>query len=184
MNNVFTAIAQINFLSWLWIFVSTFALHELEEWNILRWYQRNYVDLPPSSHKAVRTWIVFVILVGIIWCAVATIPGDPVFAAYVFLPAIAVAMQNALQHIFWLFHFKQYAPGIITSVFCLIPLGIYLAGRAISDNLVPIWYVGILSLLIIPGLVQTVKAKNRMTRPIRAIHHVGIKLAELLERIV
>jgi hypothetical protein len=133
MNNVFASIAQINFLSLLWIFVITFALHELEEWNILRWYQRNYVDLPPSSHKAVRTWIVFVILVGIIWCAVATIPGDPVFAAYVFLPAIAVAMQNALQHIFWLFHFKQYAPGIITSVFCLIPLGIYVAVRVIGD---------------------------------------------------
>jgi hypothetical protein len=55
--------------------------------------------------------------------------------------------------------------------------------RAISDNLVSIWYVGILLLLIIPGLVQTVKAKNRMTSPIRAIHHIGIKLVELLERI-
>lgn len=183
MDNIFPAVNQIGFLTWLWLFVIAFALHEVEEWNILSWYQRNYVDLPPSTNKAIRVWIVFVSLIGFVWCAVAALPGNPVLAAYVFLPAIAVAMQNALQHIFWLFHFKQYAPGIITSIFCLIPLGTYLAGRAISDNLVPIWYVGILLFLIIPGLVQTVKAKNRMTRPIRAIHHVGINLAELLERL-
>jgi len=183
MDNIFTAVNQIGFLIWLWLFAIAFALHEVEEWNILSWYQRNYVDLPPSTNKAVRVWIVFVSLIGFVWCAVATLPGNPVLAAYVFLPATAVAMQNALQHIFWLFYFKQYAPGIITSMFCLIPLGIYLAVRALSDNLVPVWYVGILLLLIIPGLVQTVKAKNRMTRQIRAIHHIGIKLDELLERI-
>jgi hypothetical protein len=36
-------------------------------------------------------------------------------------------------------------------------------------------------LLLIPGLVQTVQAKNTMTKQIRAIHHLGIKLAGLLE---
>ncbi|MBN1146020.1 MAG: HXXEE domain-containing protein [Anaerolineales bacterium] len=174
---------QIDFLAWLWIFVGAFALHELEEWNILHWYQRNYTDLPPSSHKAVRLWIIFVILIGVAWCAAATIPGNPVFAAYVFLPAIAVVMQNALQHIYWLIFFRQYAPGIITAAFCLIPLGIYIANRAVQENLAPIWYVGILILLIIPGLVQTVKAKNKMTKPIRAIHHIGIRLSELLDRL-
>jgi hypothetical protein len=182
MNNLQTAIAQIDFLTWLWAFAFAFALHELEEWNILRWYQRNYIDLPPSTNRAVRAWIIFVVLVGFIWCAAATLPGHPVFAAYVFLPAIAVALQNALQHVYWLIYFKQYAPGIITSVFCLIPLGVYLVIRALEHNLVPIWYAGILILLIIPGLVQTVKAKDRMTKPIRAIHQIGIKLAELLER--
>jgi len=184
MNNTLMAIAQIDFLTWLWIFGTAFALHEVEEWNILRWYQRNYDDLPPSTNKAVRAWIVFVILVGFVWCAAATLPGNPVIAAYVFLPAIAVAMQNALQHVYWLFYFKQYAPGIITAVFCLIPLSIYLAIRAIWENLAPLWYVGILLLLIIPGLVQTVRAKNRMTGPIRSIHQIGIKLAEWLERLV
>lgn len=183
MSNILTAAAQIDFLTWLWIFTAAFALHEVEEWNILRWYQHSYVDLPPSTNKAVRAWIVFAVLVGFVWCAAATLPGSPVFAACVFLPAIAVAVQNALQHVYWLFYFKQYAPGIITAVFCLIPSGIYLAIRAIGENLVPVWYVGILLLLIIPGLVQTVRARNRMTGPIRAIHHIGIKLAEWLERL-
>jgi hypothetical protein len=182
VNTISTTIIQIDFSTWLWLFAIAFALHEAEEWNILCWYQRNYSDLPPSTNKAVRVWIVFVILIGFIWCAVATVPSNPSFAAFVFLPAIAIAMQNALQHVFWLFYFKQYAPGVITSVFCLIPLGVYLAIRAVSQHFVPLWYVGILILLLIPGLVQTILAKNRMTKQIRAIHHLGIRLAGLLER--
>ncbi len=54
MNYLLTAIVQINLPAWLWVFVIIFALHELEEWNILSWYQRNYADLPPSTNKAVR----------------------------------------------------------------------------------------------------------------------------------
>lgn len=181
MNSIFAAIIQIDFLASLWLFVIAFALHEVEEWNILSWYQRNYVDLPPSTNKAIRVWIIFVILIGFIWCAVATLPGNPVLAAYVFLPAIAVATQNALQHVYWLFYFKQYAPGIITSVFCLIPFGVYLVIRAVSQSFVSFWYVGILMLLLIPGLIQTMQAKNRMTKQIRAIHLLGIKLAGPLE---
>jgi hypothetical protein len=72
-------------------------------------------DLPPSTDKSIRVWIIFFILIVFAWGAVATLPGNPVFAAYVFHPAIALAMQNALQHVYWLFYFKQYAPGIVTS---------------------------------------------------------------------
>jgi len=138
--------------------------------------------LPPSTNKAVRVWIIFVSLIGFVWCTVATLSGNPVVAAYVFLPAIALAMQNALQHVYWLFYFRHYAPGIITSVFCLIPLGTYVVIRAVGQGFVPFWYVGLLLLLLIPGLVQTVQAKNRMTKQIRAVHHLGIKLAGLLAR--
>lgn len=180
MEIIFTIIRQINFMQWLWIFAVFFALHELEEWNILRWYQRNYTDLPPSTHTSVRYWIAAVILIGFAWCAVATLAGNAVFAAYVFLPAIAIAFQNALQHIYWTFLFKQYAPGLITAVVCLIPLGAFLAIDSILQQLVPVWYVGVLVVLIIPGLVQTVRAKNRMTGQIRAIHNIGIRLAGLL----
>jgi hypothetical protein len=181
MYNIFAVMFQIDFITGLWLFTIAFALHEIEEWNILSWYQRNYVDLPPATNKSVRAWIIFAILLGVVWCTVATLPGNTGFAAYVFLPAIAVAMQNALQHVYWLFYFRQYAPGIVTSVFCLIPLGVYVFIQAIGQSFVPIWYVGVLILLLIPGLVQTVHAKNRMTKQVRAIHHLGINLAGLFE---
>lgn len=175
--NTFVAITRIDFLIWLWIFAIAYALHELEEWNILRWYQRNYTDLPPATDKSVRVWIVFFSLMTFAWCAAATSPGNPVFAAYAFLPTIALAMQNALQHVYWLFYFKQYAPGVVTAVVFLIPLGVYVTEQAMWQTYIPLWYVGLLILLIIPGLVQTVQAGNRMTKQIRVIHHLGIRLA-------
>ena len=74
-------------------------------------------------------------------------------------------------------------PGIVTSVVFLIPLGAYLIIQALL-NYVPIWYVGILVLLIIPGLFQTVKAKNRMTPQIRGIHNLSMKLNRWIEKLV
>ena len=184
MINIFAAITRIDFLVCLWIFAIAYALHELEEWNILRWYQKNYIDMPPSTDRTVRMWIVFFILIVFVWCAVATLSGNPVYAAYAFLPTIAVAMQNALQHVYWLFYFKQYAPGVVTSVVLLIPLGLYVTLQAVLQNYVPYWYVSILALAMLPGLFQTVKAKNKMTSQIRSIHNLSIKLDKWIKRII
>ena len=182
MDKFVSVILQINFITGLWIFAIAFALHEIEEWNILRWYRENYVDLPPSTNRSIRVWIVFVILMGFIWCAAAVLPGNPALAAAIFLPAIFIAIQNALQHVYWLFYFRKYAPGVISAVLMLIPMGVYLIARAVLLNLVPLWYVGILVLLVTPGLIETVRAGKQMTKQIRSIHCLGIKLSEWFVR--
>jgi hypothetical protein len=182
MNNILASISGIDYLAWLWIFAFAYALHELEEWNILRWYQRNYVEMPPATDRTIRVWIVFFILIVFAWCAVATLPGNPVFAAYAFLPTIAVAIQNSLQHIYWLFYFKQYAPGVVTSLVLLIPIGLYVTVQAVLQNYVPYWYVIVLALVMLPGLLQTVKAKNKMTSQMRGIHNLSLKLDQWIER--
>jgi hypothetical protein len=178
VQDILTALERSDFLSVLWLFPAAFALHEAEEWNIMRWYRCNYADLPPATDRSARTWIVFVSMVGFAWCAVAVLPGSPVVAAFVLLPAIAIALQNALQHVYWLFYFRQYAPGVVTSVALLIPIGAYIVVRAVQQGYAPIWYVAIWVALSLPGLVQTVRAENKMTPPMRAIHNLGIKLSE------
>ena len=60
----------------------------------------------------------------------------------------------------------------------MIPIGSYLAVRAVRQGYAPIWYVAIWAVLIVPGLVQTVRAGNEMTSPMRAIHNLGIRLSE------
>lgn len=178
MGNLLAAIGNIEFLSALWAFPVAFAAHEFEEWNIMKWYHRNYVDLPPSTDRGARTWIVFVSLIGFVWCAIAVLPGSPSVAAFVFIPAIAIALLNALQHLYWLFHFRQYAPGVVTSVTLLLPVGCYLVARAVQQGFVPVWYVGIWIVMIALGLFQTVRAGNEMTPLIRAIHNLGTWLSE------
>ena len=91
-------------------------------------------------------WIAFVSLVGLIWCAVSTLPGNPTIAAWVFIPAVAVMLQNGLQHVYWSFYFKQYAPGVITSALLLIPLGCYIMVGAVQQGYAPFWYVAYITL--------------------------------------
>ena len=123
MNNILIALEKMNFLSLLWIFYFVFVLHELEEWNIDRFEHQYFEGLPPTAtDRSARMWIGFVVLVGLAWCAAATLPGNPTIAAWIFLPAIVILLQNALQHIFWSSYFRGYAPGVITSILMLIQL--------------------------------------------------------------
>ena len=179
MSDPLTVLGQLDFLNTLWLFFLVFVLHEFEEWNIDRFERRNFVGLPPAAtDRSARMWIAFIVVVGVIWCAVATLPSNPTIAAWVILPAITMMLQNGLQHVYWSFYFRQYAPGVITAVVLLIPIGCYVAVRAVQQGYVPIWYAAVWVVVLVLGLTQTVKAGNKMTPLIRAINDIGIMLAD------
>jgi hypothetical protein len=144
----------------------------------MRWYRRNFVDVLQMSDKATHIGLLFVGLTSFLWTAAATIFGNPAIAASAMLFHIASVFQNALQHIYWLFRFKQYAPGVITSVLLLAPLSIYLSARAVIENYTPAWFIILLAIWTTLGLVPTVKAGNRFQ--VRAVHKVAIYLSEWL----
>ncbi len=123
-------------------------------------------------------WIGFISLVGLIWCVIATILGNPIIAAWIILPAIAIMLQNAIQHIVWSVYFRQYAPGAISATLLLIPLGSYVFVRALQQGYIPIWYAIVWVAFIAVGFAQTVKAGNKMTPFIRAINNLGIWLSD------
>ncbi|MEW6403274.1 MAG: HXXEE domain-containing protein [Chloroflexota bacterium] len=113
-----------------------------------------------------------------LWTGTAILPGNPTVAAFVLLLAFGLMLQNALQHIYYLFYFRRYAPGIVTSVLLLIPTIAYLVTRAVQQGYVPIWYAILLVVLLIPNLVQTVRARNTMLPSFQAIHKLGAALAK------
>jgi hypothetical protein len=167
----------------IWIFAAAYALHEVEEWNSLGWHRRNFLDMPADeTDTSLRTFLVLASITGFIWAAVATVWGNPSVAAFLFLPAVAVALQNALQHLYWQFSFREYAPGIVTSALLLIPGAIYLAVVAVGQGFVPLWYVVGLALLVVPGLILTVKAGHRLTQQFHAILRFSIALSRWLGR--
>ncbi|MBN1312441.1 MAG: HXXEE domain-containing protein [Anaerolineae bacterium] len=127
-----------------------------------------------------RIWIAFICTVGLIWCAAATLPGKPPIAAFVFLPAVVLVAGNALQHIFWSFYFRQYAPGVITAVLLIIPLGGYLTITAIQQHYVPLWYVAAWLGVMAVVVVQTVRSGNRASPMIHRIYNLGNWIAEKL----
>lgn len=172
-----------NFAGTLWWFVAAFLLHEVEEWNITAFERRNFVDLPATFTKTNgRAWLIFICIVAVAWCAVATLPGNPKLAAFVILPAVGLAMANALQHVFWTIYFRQYAPGVVTAVLLLLPLGVYVFAMATHRGLVPLWYVLGLAVSVAVVVGHTVRSGRRPTAPMLGIYALGDRLSRSIGR--
>jgi len=177
---MFTALSHMSFLTAIWLFPVALALHEAEEWNILPWQQRNFVNLPAKTTTSVRTVLVFVTLLGLLWTSLAALPKNPTIAAFAFLPFAAIGFLNALQHLFYTLYFREYAPGVITSALLLLPISVYLAARAIQEDLVPVVYIVAIGMVAMLGLIQTMKAGNTFIPAFRAISHFGMALSKWL----
>lgn len=111
----------MSYLTAIWLLPVAMALHEVEEWNILGWEQRNFANLPAKTNTSVRTFLVFLTLFGFLWTALAAWLNNPKIAAYMILALAAGAFLNTLQHLFYTMYFRQYAPGVITSVVLYLP---------------------------------------------------------------
>ena len=86
-------------------------------------------------------------------------PKNPKFAAFLTLPFfVFLSFGNVLQHIYWSFYFRTYAPGVITAVLLVGPVVIGLTVKAIRGKLIPWWYAAILYLLVVPTMVSTVRS--------------------------
>jgi len=165
----------------LWLLAVALALHEAEEWNIYGWYERNYVKMPASRTKStIRFFLVFLSILGFVWVGVAVCWGSPVIAAWIILPLVGLIAQNVLQHVYWQIRFKEYAPGLLTAIVLLAPLSYGIINASIVEASVPVWYLIIIGVGIIPGLVDTVRAGNRLTRGILGIHSFSLRGMKLL----
>jgi hypothetical protein len=181
MGTLLIQFFTLPFTTYIWFFFFVFVIHELEEWNIDRFEHRNFVNfLPSATDRSARLWIGLIILIGLIWCSISSLLGNSA-GAWIILPAISIMILNALQHIFWLFYFRQYVPGLITAISLLIPLGCYINIFAIIQELIPIWYALFWTIIIIIGFTQTIKSGNKMTPLIRTINEIGIWLSERIQ---
>ena len=84
-----------------------------------------------------RTWIVAFSLAVLLQFVVALLPGSPAGTDFVTRPIIALLVQNGLQHTLRLLSFRQYARGVVTSVFLIMPLGGHIAIRAMPYGHTP-----------------------------------------------
>lgn len=165
----------MDFKTMIWLLPIALAIHEAEEWNILGWYHRNFVDLPPGrTNTTIRFFLIFLSLMGFVWTGIGALSGDPAVAAMILFPLLALIIQNILQHIYWQFLFGQYAPGILTSMVFLTPLVFYFVYVSTVNGYAPLWYSALLVVLTIPGLIQTVRSRNRLTTAIYTIHKFSL----------
>jgi hypothetical protein len=165
----------MDFQRMVWLLPVALALHEFEEWNILGWYERYFINMPAQRTKTtIRFFLVFLSVTGFVWTGAAVISGSRAVAILILLPLVAMILQNVLQHIYWQFLFRVYAPGIVSGVILLLPLSLYFLYVSMGNDMVPSWYPALFIVLIIPGLVQTVRAKNELTSAIRLVHKFSL----------
>jgi hypothetical protein len=123
---------------------------------------------------------VFSTAVIFIWTTAATLFRSSTVVAFLLLPWMAVFFLNALQHLYWTFLFRSYAPGVITAVLVIIPTVAYLTDRSLRQRLVPVWFILLLGIVVLLGVIQTVTTGNVMTGPFREVHEFFIALSKML----
>jgi hypothetical protein len=174
-------LSGLKFQRLIWLLPCGWLLHEAEEWNILAWYQRYWVDVPQMEPGVVRVGLGLVGLVGLVWTFIGTLAGSPKFAAFFVLPFFTIlAFGNAVQHIYFVYKFQAYAPGVVTAVILVIPSVLFLTYLAVRQELVSWWYAAAIYLPAIPAVVTAVQAGNKFPSVIREIYGLSESIADKL----
>ena len=171
----------MEFSAFIWLLPIFLFLHEMEEWNILLWYERNYINLPRKTNASIRTFLIFISIFGFGWIFLATRFESQSTRAVLIGLFAAIILLNAIQHIFWAFLFRQYAPGVISSVVLLIPIIFAIFLQVVAEDILPWWVLVLINIPILTiGLSQTFRAKNELTAMFEVISRFGVWLAKIL----
>ncbi|OQY01010.1 MAG: hypothetical protein B6I20_08065 [Bacteroidetes bacterium 4572_117] len=139
---------KIPFNKLIWLIPIVYLLHELEEWYIFEWWSNVFPDSAPLPEFAGRVWLLASSAFGFILIGLFSYFMNPKTVAISSLILASLPFANGLQHLYWLFYFSTYTPGVIFASFIGIPVTIYIAWRAISENLIKKRFI--LLLLIFP----------------------------------
>jgi len=163
----------------VWLLPAAFALHEIEEWNILTWYRQHYGDLPETTDRTVRMGLFAYVSIGLLWTVVALRVRSRREAAFALLPLSLFLLTNAFQHVYWAAHLAAYDPGLVTAVTLLVPVTGVLIWSALRQRLVPTWYVAALVLINVPTVVETIRGDGIVRFEIEAVNSIGAALGGL-----
>jgi hypothetical protein len=165
----------------LWLLGTAFVLHELEEWNIVAWQQANFEPPPQFTDREARTLLILFAFLGFSFTAMCNWLLSFRKALVVLLPLfVAIILGNALTHIFWLFYFEAYAPGVVTSVLLLVPLTVLLVHGVLREHLVATPYVWTLVAMAALQPVSAAIAGGTLSGPQLALQRFGAQLARCL----
>ena len=147
-----------------WLLPVAFGLHELEEWNIVAWYQRYWTNVDPAlvNQRNSWTWLAFASLLGFAWTLMASRFRSPAIMFHILLVFFISVFGHCLLHVYWLFSLGVYAPGVVTSIILIMPITAYVTLRAIRDRLVSSVYAAILFALTLFPVVSAVRLDNRL----------------------
>ena len=165
----------------LWLLAISFALHEAEEWNLVAWERAHFTPPPQFDDLAARTLLVLFALLASSFTALALRFLSPRGALLALLPLfVTLVLGNALTHVFWLFWFQGYAPGVVTSALLLAPLALCLVHRVLKERLAPrAWVFTLLALATLQPLGAAAAGATLSSSQL-ALQRLGMRLSHWL----
>ena len=155
--------------------------HELEEWNILTWHRQFQTNIPPDvTNLDIRTFFLFIILLFFALSYLILIPKNKKINSYLFIPLLTFAFYNGIVHLFWLFYFKTYAPGVIFGFFVSVPFIILIVYKMLKENLVKKWYFLIFAAISAFLVIQAINLGDKIEPQLVNAMIFSKKLATLL----
>ena len=164
----------------LWIFAVAFVAHEMEEWNIASWSERNFENFTGVSNEGMWAGLVLITSLGVTAIVLATRLKSARAMGWVILPFILIVVANVLQHLLWTFLFAEYAPGVVSATLFMAPATGLLIWRLVEANAVPT--LGIASVLALDLYIAIVtwRAGNVLLPPNVALQNGFERLARAL----
>jgi hypothetical protein len=162
----------------LWLLGFAFVLHEFEEWNLVAWLSAHFEPAPRFDDREARSLLVLFALLGFSFTALSLRLLGLRAALFALLPLfVGVVLGNALTHIFWLFYFGGYAPGVLTAALLIVPLTALLVHRVLRERLVPSIYVWPLLAFALLQPIGAAVTGSTLSESQLALQEFGARLA-------
>lgn len=157
-----------------------FFIHELEEWNILKWYKKYYNNLPPSTDFSIHIHIFAFGITGFLLTTMAYLFHDSFVFSLIICFISSFILLNVFQHIVWTVQLKTYSPGLVTGL-VLLASTVLVNIKLYSSGYIQLPFYLIILLTILSG-IKTLKVKNEMTPEIRRVHEFFIAVEKRFRR--
>jgi uncharacterized membrane protein HdeD (DUF308 family) len=141
-------------------------LHEMEEWNIVKFHHENYEQQFNETNLSERLWLFMLSFIGLFFALVSLNIPDPLIANTVFLILVAFLLINGIQHILLSVILKKYNPGFLFGGLIGTFLGILYVITLIANDIVPLWLIAIIMLAeFIPATIDSVRSRKEDRLP-------------------
>ncbi|ORC28819.1 hypothetical protein B4O97_18990 [Marispirochaeta aestuarii] len=177
MSNIF---GFNNIFNYIWLIPIVFSIHELEEWNILKWYKRYYKNIPESTNTSIRIHIITFCVLSFILTTIAFLMRNTFVLSLIVAFVSAFIYFNVIQHIIWTVQLKAYSVGLLTGIVSIIIVA-YVNYSFIVNNLINSVFYIIFILTVIP-IIKTFKVNGEMSPEIKKVHEFFIRIEKQIRK--
>ena len=135
-------------------------IHEMEEWDIVKFHQENYSIQLGETNMSERLWLFILSLIGLFFSIICFNISDAVISNSIFLFLVTFLIINGIQHLLITIVMKKYNPGFIFGGLFGTTLCVVYDVKLVAEAIVPLWVFITITALVIPAMIDTVKSRK------------------------